>query len=214
MTHSDHPYAAHGDAAGGDPVSDFRSAAPLFTFDTSMRIRSWNAAAAQATGYPAAEVVGRPCWEVLCFHDEAGGTVCQRNCSFHRLLRERWLVVPPTLLVKTTQGPRRMTVPMLVVEGGEVFAALMLDAGAPLAPVAPVTPGSGAQQDDCPPPELTARQRTVLAMLAEGITARTIATDLRLSELTVRNHIRSILRELSCNSQLTAVARARRLGLV
>ena len=105
-------------------------------------------------------------------------------------------------------------VEVLVVEGGEVFAALMLDAGAPLAPVAPVTPGSGAQQDDCPPPELTARQRTVLAMLAEGITARTIATDLRLSELTVRNHIRSILRELSCNSQLTAVARARRLGLV
>jgi DNA-binding CsgD family transcriptional regulator len=32
--------------------------------------------------------------------------------------------------------------------------------------------------------------------------------------MTVRNHIRAILRELGCHSQLGAVAEARRLGLV
>ena len=44
--------------------------------------------------------------------------------------------------------------------------------------------------------------------------ARRIAGDLQLSEMTVRNHIRGILRELGCTSQLSAVAEARRLGLV
>jgi DNA-binding NarL/FixJ family response regulator len=51
-------------------------------------------------------------------------------------------------------------------------------------------------------------------VLADGKQARAIATELHLSELTVRNHIRAILRELLCSSQLTAVAKARRLGLV
>jgi DNA-binding CsgD family transcriptional regulator len=71
-----------------------------------------------------------------------------------------------------------------------------------------------AQDQPLPVPSLTRRQRTVLEMLAEGKPARRIAAELQLSEMTVRNHIRAILRELGCNSQLAAVAEARRLGLV
>ena len=63
-------------------------------------------------------------------------------------------------------------------------------------------------------PSLTLRQHTVLTMLADGKPARRIAAELHLSEMTVRNHIRAILREFGCNSQLSAVAAARRLGLV
>lgn len=185
------------------------SGAALFTFDVSQRIRSWNKAAEETTGISADEVVGHYCWEVLCGHDETGGIVCHAGCSFHRLLVERWPVAPPTLVIRTSSGTRRVRVPMITVDDRTLFAALLLDPGEPAAGrPAPVS------DDGLPAPSLTRRQRTVLGMLAEGKAARRIAAELQLSEMTVRNHIRAVLRELGCNSQLGAVAEARRLGLV
>ena len=61
---------------------------------------------------------------------------------------------------------------------------------------------------------LSPRQREVLILLSEGVRAKQIAARLGLSEPTVRNHIRSILRKLGCHSQLEAVAEARRARLV
>jgi DNA-binding NarL/FixJ family response regulator len=63
-------------------------------------------------------------------------------------------------------------------------------------------------------PSLTSRQREILGFLAEGVPAKVIASRLRLSETTIRNHIRAILTQLGCHSQLEAVAKARRLGIV
>jgi DNA-binding NarL/FixJ family response regulator len=65
-----------------------------------------------------------------------------------------------------------------------------------------------------PPARLTNRQLQVLRLLAEGVTARGIASRLGLAETTVRNHIRAVLAELGAHSQLEAVARARAQGLV
>lgn len=190
------------------PEGEPHSGAPLFTFDADKRIRSWNKAAEEFTGITADEAVGRACWEVLCSHDEDGGLVCHAGCSFHRLLSERWPVTPPTLVIKTATGTRRAHVPMVVLQDRSMYAALMLE------PADAGVPGDAPSADDGPPPSLTQRQRTVLAMLAQGTQARAIASELQLSELTVRNHIRAILRELGCTSQLAAVAKAHRFGLV
>lgn len=183
------------------------SGAPMFTFDAEMRVRSWNTAAEKLTGILADEVIGQACWEALCAHDEDGGLVCHNGCSFHRLLRERWPVSPTTLVIKTSTGTRRAYVPMVVVEDKQLFAALLLDPGDGDVPTSRADPHES-------PPTLTPRQMTVLQMLAEGKPARKIAAELQLSETTVRNHIRAILRGFDCNSQLAAAAKARRLGLV
>jgi len=61
---------------------------------------------------------------------------------------------------------------------------------------------------------LSPRQQQVLGLLSEGVRAKQIAALLGLSEPTVRNHIRTILRKLDCHSQLEAVAEARRERLV
>ena len=63
-------------------------------------------------------------------------------------------------------------------------------------------------------PPLSPRQLEILRLLNAGIRAHAIAEQLGLSETTVRNHIREILRRLDCHSQLEAVASARRHGLV
>jgi DNA-binding NarL/FixJ family response regulator len=65
-----------------------------------------------------------------------------------------------------------------------------------------------------PTPTLSPRQQEVLGLLAHGVPAREIGTRLGLSEATVRNHIRGLLRRLDCHSQLQAVARARDLHLL
>lgn len=62
-----------------------------------------------------------------------------------------------------------------------------------------------------PHPHLTPRQSEVLAMLEHGRSTAQIAGELHLSQETVRNHIRHLLRALGVNSRLEAVAVARRL---
>jgi PAS domain S-box-containing protein len=62
-----------------------------------------------------------------------------------------------------------------------------------------------------PHPHLTPRQGEVLAMLEHGRSTAQIADELHLSQETVRNHVRHLLRALGVNSRLEAVAVARRL---
>ena len=59
---------------------------------------------------------------------------------------------------------------------------------------------------------LTAREREVLAALVNGQSAEAIATTSYVSLTTVRSQIRAVLMKLGVNSQLAAVALARRQG--
>lgn len=59
---------------------------------------------------------------------------------------------------------------------------------------------------------LTRREQEVLRALIEGLAAETIATRSYVSLATVRSQIRAILHKLGVNSQLEAVALARREG--
>lgn len=59
---------------------------------------------------------------------------------------------------------------------------------------------------------LTAREQEVLAALCDGKSAETIATEGFVSLPTVRSQIRTLLLKLGVNSQIAAVAMARRTG--
>jgi PAS domain S-box-containing protein len=60
-----------------------------------------------------------------------------------------------------------------------------------------------------PHPHLTPRQAEVLGLLEHGRSTAQIARELHLSQETVRNHVRHLLRALGVNSRLEAVAAAR-----
>lgn len=62
--------------------------------------------------------------------------------------------------------------------------------------------------------DLTARERQVLALLADGASKEAIARRLVLSTNTVRNHIQNVLVKLGVHSRLEAVATATREGLL
>ena len=62
-------------------------------------------------------------------------------------------------------------------------------------------------------PELTAREREVLELVAAGLGNHEIARRLVLSEKTVRNHVAAILLKLEVSNRAAAVAKARDAGL-
>ena len=176
-------------------------------FDDQLRVVEWNEAAVALTGIHGADAVGRFCWEVLGAADERGGVVCHAGCSDARLAREGWAVPTRRLWIKTREGRRSVAVTTVAVRGSDrpLFLHLMRNGeeleGSPSRPATEI-------------PKLTPRQREILGFLADGVPAKVIASRLRLSETTIRNHIRAILMQLGCHSQLEAVAKARRLGIV
>jgi NarL family two-component system response regulator LiaR len=64
------------------------------------------------------------------------------------------------------------------------------------------------------PPPLTEREMEVLRLLAQGCPNREVAHSLRISEDTVKTHIRHILAKLKVQSRTQAILIAMRMGLV
>lgn len=63
-------------------------------------------------------------------------------------------------------------------------------------------------------PTLTKRESEVLRFLADGLSARQIATRLSLSERTVNTHVATLYRKLAVSNRVEAVREGMRLGLV
>lgn len=185
------------------PARTIRSGDALVAFDEGLTVVSWNRAAEELTGVSRREAVGRRCWEVVGGRDERGNVVCHPGCAIARLAREDWPVRSHGLFVRTPEGKRRVDVSTVALDDGDrrIFVHV----------VVPGRPAASPQQARvC----LTARQRQVLELLADGVPAKVIAVRLTLAEATIRNHIRAILFALETHSQLEAIAKARRLELI
>jgi LuxR family maltose regulon positive regulatory protein len=61
---------------------------------------------------------------------------------------------------------------------------------------------------------LTAREKEILSLLADGRPNRAIAEDLVISVDTVKRHVTHVLDKLAATNRTEAVARARALGLL
>lgn len=66
---------------------------------------------------------------------------------------------------------------------------------------------------DAPPPNLTAREREILGLLAQGLRPGEIASTLELSIKTVKNHLTAVYNKLGVETGAQAVAEAYRRGL-
>lgn len=72
-----------------------------------------------------------------------------------------------------------------------------------------VTPSAGREAF----PELTEREREVLALLAQGLSNQELAERMGLSLKTARNHVSNVLSKLQVADRVEAIARARAAGL-
>lgn len=110
-------------------------------------------------------------------------------------------------LLKGAEGRETLQAIRVVSTGEAIFSPsiahrLMQYLGAPHSP-----------NPSQPFPDLTEREREVLALIAQGYTNQAIAERLVISPKTVRNHISSIFSKLQVTSRLEAILRAKDAGM-
>lgn len=195
-----------------------------FIVGENQRILFWNAAAQELLGFTATEVLGRPCCEILCGHEDQGFPFCRSQCPVVTHTKTGQTIPNFDLWVRTRAGARRWVNLSILASPQEqasplivhlvrdtdlkkryeevisqISAALSLLQGPDLIPelLQTVTPADNI--------ELSDREREVLSLLAQGLSTNAIAESLTISTTTARNHIQNILSKLHVHSQLQAV---------
>ncbi len=156
-------------------------------------------------GHPASRMVGQICHDVLCA-PRPGPTGCQFGCGLEvgsAALRQSELTV-------TAADGRAVRVALCVLSlPGEGDSS-----GVKLHFFQPLEQTRSRAARDATRSALTARERQILAMLAEGCHTKEVAQGLCISVVTVRNHVQNIFRKLDAHTRVEAIVTARRLSLI
>lgn len=205
---------------------------PAFAVDVSGRIRAWNLAAEELFGFKSAKVVGRPCHEILQGTRESE-SFCSPHCSIHQALEMNQPVSNFDLKLQVRTGNewcnltiemvaapeseqryavhvvRRLDVHKLIEQLGRVMIASQAPGQSETA--AKLMSSSLANASEV---KLTAREKEILSMLANGRRTPDIANQLYISPATVNNHVQHIMEKLDSHSRLEVVIRARDAGII
>jgi PAS domain S-box-containing protein len=205
---------------GETPLVDwlrrFRSAEALYVSDGRQRIVAWSPEAEALFGRSAAEVLGRPCYEVMAGREPGGHPVCRRNCRVVTNARRGRPTASYEIVARRGDG-EAVTVRSTIIlappgSGGTPFLLHLVHPGE----AAPVSARGSERlrhrltEGDVPPlPQpLSRRELEVLRLLASGRTTVEIADLLGISRFTARNHIAAVQRKLGARSRVEAVVLA------
>lgn len=204
-----------------------RTADAVFVVDPEYRVVHWDLQMEALTGLFADEVLGGHFEEALAGQCGDGTSFAARERQAMRLARlgssypsydmsisartsgRRW-VNASTLIVDTEDGPYLIHLLHDVQELHDT-----LEMARALIRLSPDGTSPARQAREAPNiPQLTPRQFEMLQLLASGRSVKEIGRELYLSQATVRNHVRALLQALGVHSQLEAVVKARRVGLL
>ncbi len=195
-------------------IDNTRDGACVVTADGTIRL--WNRAAEKILGYPAREVMGRPCCDVLVGRSAKGNRLCYRGCHGQTLVK---IGEPVQRFNMETCGktgkPIWLDVRTLVVPGHRKKhqAALLLFRNVTVPhETKPRLRRHPAESKPVPATaddlsiSLTDREIEVLQLMSGGANTKAMAERLHVSRATVRNHVQRILGKLGVHSRLEAAA--------
>ncbi len=194
-----------------------RTADPAFAVDRKHRVVAWNKGAEALLGYEAGSMLGKRCYRILGGTDVFGNRFCDRFCPVINMAHREEKVNPFELNLRTRNAEMIPTKTSIIVLGQEASNSAIMHI---LKPVNRER-GQHIHRDEklsnwpsSSPIRLTRREIYVLRQLAEGAGTDQIAEHLRISLVTVRNHVQAILRKLRVHSRIEAVSLARSIGII
>jgi PAS domain S-box-containing protein len=174
---------------------------PASLHDVDGRFVHMNAAAERASGHSNAQLLGRRFTELL--HPEARENV---EAHFRRAVERGEPTHFETVFIDASGHLRGVGAQHLPLRDGDtIVGVLILAFEVRQPPSEPV---------GVPRPRLTPRQLEILDLIASGLSTAEVASELELSPETVRNHLRSVFRELNAHTRVEAIVAAQRLGLL
>lgn len=204
----------------------------VFAVDESQRIIHWNAGAERILGFPAEDILGRFCFDVMKGVDEQSKEVCYLGCPVIDCAKSSHPTPGREVKVKAKDGTARwlsMTHTFITAGAGTTgsgngnnrrLAAVVhifrdategMEAKQTLVRISREVSAYGASASAKEPEihhhdDLTEREKQVVTMLAQGEGTSSIAKKLVISNATARNHIQNILVKLNVHTRLEAVA--------
>lgn len=185
---------------------------PAFAVDRHGSVVFWNEAAEQTFGYPVSQALGEKCWELMCGQDTNGNRYCFKHCP---LIEMAFLHEPVqafhTSFENSSHWQRSFSVSCLTVfdkPGDEMLLHICHPDETP----PQLAPQRASSQP--PPDRLSNREVEVLALLAEKIKTRDIASRLGISIRTVRTHIQHLMYKLRVHKRQEAIRLGKQLKLI
>lgn len=196
----------------------------MFVVDADGKILDWNAAAETILGYRAEEVIGRPCYEILCQCDPFGNLYCYQHCAVMTMAKQGRLIRNHETQGVTKENRKIwLSTRILLVSGEASPHPMIVHLFHPIAPPHPTAPPPlaktgfpkmfrPASSSECP--ALSPREKEVLVLLSRCQAAKEIALTLEISTETARTHIQHILQKLHAHTKLEALMLAAQYGFL
>lgn len=187
------------------------TAAAVVAIDSSQTIVSWNRGAQSLLGRTADQTLGRKCHDVMRGALRSGKPFCRAGCALKQQAQRNVALRDFEMVLHDSEGGRRAVTTSTIVLprlGGGGMVHLF-------------RPASGSREPDfclaqVPSPDLadfTRREIEVLRCLARGNSTSRIAAQLFISPLTVRTHVRNLLRKSNLHNHVQLALFAVRNGL-
>lgn len=178
------------------------------------KIALWTPSAEKILGYSAREVLGRPCCDVFVGRDGPDGGPCGQDCHILTFVDQSRPVRHRVVATRTKAGtPVWLDVSIIVVPDARPDTSAIVQLFRDVTTTKEIEDlvrarflrAQPSDPEGTPPLELTRRELEVLRLIVNGAGTRTIADQLRVSPMTVRNHVQNILRKLNVHSRLEAM---------
>lgn len=207
----------------------------VFAVDAGGSIIYWSKGAEDILGWPAEEVLHKPCWQVVRGSTSAGKPFCGPTCPLMRRTGEpprnfdlevfrmdrsrRWVNISIVYGAEhhPDQGGATNTPAVLHLlhdvtqrQQMEGFACRVLEMSESLR----ATPRIVRMPEGRRALRLSPRQQSVLELMAQGLATVAMAREMKVRVSTVRTHVEQLMKALGAHSRLQAVHIARRQGLL
>ncbi len=187
----------------------------VFGVDAACVIRFTNRSFERLMGYSGKQLRGSQCADILCGSDLSGRAFCGPHCPIPKTVTGQPTISDFDLVVRRADGNSVLVnigavyiSPRLRESNAQVnvfFSMRQVNPRRMIQRMAMAPLERPAKHDSNDYGQLSAREKEVLGLAAEGMRTSQIASHLSISTLTVRTHFKNIYPKLGVNSRTEAI---------